>query len=199
MKKAAMFLPLLVVLPLSANTWEAGVFIGQQSFRSQNVTLGGNTFSGDVDNKVTYGFRVGRSVLDFGPALLEVTAGFQPESRANATIRINGAPFGTGEYKTQHFSIGAMANLKAFVALGAGVEYRFEKLDTGSASTTYARPWIRVNAGIAIPSPVVKPFVGVEAAVPVTSKSVDATSPEEDQIKALAPKFQIGLYAGIRF
>jgi hypothetical protein len=97
-----------------------------------------------------------------------------------------------------------MFNFKAVVAVGAGFEYRSESLavsGSGSTnvSTTYGRPWARLNVGYAIPSPVVKPFIGVEVAAPLTSKSYDANGSPEDSLKMIAPKLQLGLYAGIRF
>lgn len=209
MKKAIALLPLLAVLPLSANTWEAGLFLGQQSYKSQSVSSGTTSISVDGDSKFAYGIRLGRSIVDLGPALITITAGFQPECKTTFKATMTGAPayqVGTAaasstspDYKTQHFSVGAMANFKAFIAVGAGLEYGFEKLEMDGTSTNYARPWVRVNAGIAIPSPVVKPFIGVEAAIPVTSKSLEMNSSEEDFLKAMAPKFQIGIYAGIRF
>jgi hypothetical protein len=58
---------------------------------------------------------------------------------------------------------------------------------------------LRANAGYAFPSPVVKPFVGLEVALPLTSKSFDRAATDEENMKAFAPKLQIGLYAGIRF
>ncbi|HJV21404.1 MAG TPA: hypothetical protein VJ570_01855, partial [Holophagaceae bacterium] len=106
------------------------------------------------------------------------------------------------EYSQKHWSVGAMFNFKAMVAFGAGLEYRSESLDitgTGGAfSTTYGRPWARANVGFAFPTPIVKPFVGLEVAAPLSSKSNETGSPE-DVAKSLAPKMQIGLYGGIRF
>ena len=43
-----------------------------------------------------------------------------------------------------------------------------------------------MNAGYAFPTPLVKPFIGLEVAVPLTDKD-------------LGPKLQIGVYGGIRF
>lgn len=68
-----------------------------------------------------------------------------------------------------------------------------------STSTNYARPWLRLNLGMAIPTPGVKPFFGVEGDLALVSKSVDINSSNEDMLKGLAPKSQIGVYAGIRF
>lgn len=46
-----------------------------------------------------------------------------------------------------------------------------------------------------------KPFVGLEVAVALASKSVGAAGPatDEEALKGLAPKLQIGLYAGVWF
>jgi hypothetical protein len=128
-----------------------------------------------------------------------VTAGFQPKTES--TIEVNGASFGD-KFQHQHVSVGAMFNFKAMVAFGAGLEYRLEKLNgtnSGLSDTSYNRPWLRANAGYAFPSPVVKPFVGLEVALPLTSKSFDRAATDEENMKAFAPKLQIGLYAGIRF
>ncbi|HJW72484.1 MAG TPA: hypothetical protein VJ486_06465 [Geothrix sp.] len=190
MKK--ILLPLLLVAaPLGAQSFEAGVFIGQQTYKEFNY-LG---FTAKPDSKTVASARLGYSIVDLGPALFQITAGFQPESKANIT---NNAGV-TGELKQSHWSVGAMFNFKAVVAFGAGVEYRSEKLDDGAGtSTTYGRPWARVNAGLAFPTPLVKPFIGLEVAAPLSSKSNDVASPE-DGLKSMAPKMQIGVYGGIRF
>jgi hypothetical protein len=46
---------------------------------------------------------------------------------------------------------------------------------------------------------VVKPFFGLEVAAPLTSKSYDRNASSVEFLKMLAPKLQVGLYAGIRF
>jgi len=224
-KKSILLLPLIAALPLSAGTWEAGVFVGQQVLKSGTATYAGTgTVSFEPDkNKTFVGVRLGRSIVDFGPVLLTVTAGYQPE--VTTTFKVDFTPVQTGaplapaaglvrpaaaatipvgastsDYKSSHYSVGAMLNFKAFVSVGAGIEYRFEKLDSDYyGSTNYARPWARVNAGISIPSPILKPFIGIEADFPLVSKSLDQNPATEDNVKAAAPKSQIGIYAGIRF
>lgn len=181
--------------PLSAQSWELGLFAGQQSYKSID-SIGG---SAQPKSKTVLGARVGYSLVDVGPALFQLTAGFQP--KAESAIEINGADLGD-KFQHQHASVGAMFNFKAGVAFGAGVEYRFEKLnvkDSGLSDTSYNRPWLRANVGYALPSPIVKPFIGLEVAVPLVSKSFSATASDEDNMKAFAPKLQIGLYGGIRF
>ena len=229
MKKIAVLLPLLAVLPLSAATWEAGVFLGQQSYHSDNsfATAINPSQGYKVDSKTEYGFRLGRSLVDFGPVNFELTAGYMAPVTSTFTQTI-GTTGATGTFKAQSYSVGAMFNLKAMFAVGAGIEYRFEKLDrtfaasytagetgtgalafNGDSSSNLARPWFRVNIGYALPTPIVKPFVGLEADFPLATKSVDGgltqnvgsivTIPNAVINKAIAPTAQIGIYAGLRF
>ncbi len=194
MKKLAL-IALVAGMPLAAQSWELGLFAGQQSYKSIDAF----GISAQPKSKTVLGARLGYSVVDLGPALFQVTAGFQPKTES--TIQVNGADFGE-KFQQQHTSVGAMFNFKAGVAFGVGMEYRMEKLNTvssGLSDTSYNRPWLRANAGYAFPSPVVKPFIGLEVAVPLTSKSFDAAASDEENMKAFAPKLQLGLYAGIRF
>lgn len=188
-----LFIPfLLVAAPLAAQSFEVGLFVGQQSHKSVN-DFGPEV---KVDSKTVVGLRAGYSIVDLGPALLQITAGYQPESKS--AIKVGG--FGVvNDYKQSHWSVGAMFNFKAVVAIGAGLEYRSEKLTADVDSTTYGRPWARVNAGLAFPSPLVKPFIGLEVAVPLVSKSFDVAASDSENLKSLAPKMQIGIYAGLRF
>lgn len=193
MKKLMLPLALVAAAPLAAQDVELGVFIGQQSFNS--VTVSGSKV--EVEKKTVAGARFGYSVFDLGPALFQVTAGYQPESKSS--VEVNGTTIPGSEYKHSHWSVGAMFNFKAFVAVGAGVEYRSEKLSDDTDSTTYGRPWARANIGVAFPTPFVKPFVGLEVAAPLTKKDYDAAGSAADALKAGAPKLQVGIYAGIRF
>lgn len=202
MKKAAWCLGFLLAAPLAAQSFELGVFAGQQSYKSYSLVADpANSVSVSIDSKTVYGARFGYSVVDFGPALFQLTAGYQPESTATgkSTIVLGGTPvYSQGDYKEGHWSVGAMFNFKALVAIGAGVEFRSESLKTDTDSTTYNRPWARFNVGYAFPTPLVKPFIGVEADFPLTSKS-NETGSTADMLKSLAPKAQIGVYGGIRF
>ena len=202
MKKTMLTFALLLGAPLAAQSWEAGVFLGQQQYQSPHGDLYGSTIQYSPENKTIYAVRLGYSVVDFGPALLQLTAGYQPESTTTMKLTVGGAPAAEGDLKQSYWSVGGMLNFKAVLALGIGLEYRSEDLSTVTRSTTYGRPWVRANAGYAIPSPIVKPFFGVEVAFPLTSKSSNLdvlnTSPE-DALKAVAPKSQFGIYAGIRF
>jgi hypothetical protein len=208
--RKSMLVLLCATAPLAAQNWELGLFAGQQSYKSTDVpsmSYKGLTLpagSLQPDSKVVYGARLGYSVVDMGPVLLQITGGFQPKSEA--TLKWGGVEVPDAKYTHEHTSIGAMFNFKARVAAGAGIEYRFEKVGWSDASESetfnYARPWFRANVGFSFPTLIVKPFLGLEVAMPLISKSIDVAStntPDEDVYKALAPKLQIGIYAGIRF
>jgi len=205
--KKAIALAWALGAPLAAQSFEVGLFLGQQQYPSIHTDVApGTTLRMETDDKTVVAARFGYTVVDLGPALFQLTVGYQPEAKATVKASLPGIPgVDVGKFKEDHWSAGAMFNFKAFVAVGAGLEFRSEKLtgDFGgsSDSTTYNRVWARVNVGFAIPSPLLKPFVGLEAAFPLTTKSsgVDPSASTADALKAMAPKSQFGLYAGIRF
>jgi len=185
-------------LPACAQDYEVGVFLGQNTYKSQ--TFLGTEFK--PDTKTVAAARLGFSIVDLGPALFQFTVGYQPKVKTE--FDANGAATGL-DYGHQYWSAGLMFNFKAFVAVGAGVEYRGEKLSMEgpglNESATYGRPWARVNVGFSFPTPLVKPFVGVEAAAPLSSTSASSTygTDVDNTLKAHAPSFQVGVYGGIRF
>ena len=199
MKKLPIILA-FAALPACAQDYELGVFLGQNTYKSVNGV--------SPDTKTVAAARLGFSVVDLGPALFEVTVGYQPKVKSD--FNVNGGSNSVASYGDEAWSAGVMFNFKAFVAVGAGVEYRGEKLSmegagTSNPSTTYGRPWARVNVGISFPTPLVKPFIGVEAAMPLTSTSAPASygfvsaNDTSNSLKANAPSFQVGVYGGIRF
>jgi len=198
LKKTALAM-LLVAVPLAAQNFEAGVFLGQQSYKS----VSSGSWETKVSSKTVAGVRFGYSIVDLGPALFQITAGYQPKVKSD--LEFNGIKEAGSYYSHEHTSVGAMFNFKAGVAFGAGVEYRFEKLGGESIGepteySSFSRPWVRANVGYAFPSPVVKPFLGLEVAVPLTSKSYSASETStKEALKWYAPKLQIGIYGGIRF
>jgi hypothetical protein len=179
MKK--LVLPLLLVTPLAAQSFELGLNVSRQSY-----TSGDSLARIEAEDKTVVAARLGYALVDFGPALFQVTAAYQP--KVETDLKPNGFLVPT-KLGNEYWAVGAMFNFKALIAVGAGVDYRFEKrtiTNVYSSSETYSRPWARVNAGYAFPTPIVKPFIGLEAAVPLTDKQ-------------LGPKLQLGVYGGIRF
>jgi hypothetical protein len=188
---------LATALPLSAQSWELGVFAGQQTYKS--ATEFGT--KAEPKSQTVFAARLGYSLVDLGPALFQLNAGFQPKTEA--TFEVAGVDSGM-KTQHQHVSLGAMFNFKAVFAVGVGLDYRFEKLNFTHATpaiddVSYSRPWLRANAGWAAPTPGVKPFIGLEVAVPLVSKSYELGGSQADQYRAFAPKLQVGLYGGLRF
>ena len=205
MKNTIIFLLIAGGTPLLAQSYEVGLFLGQQQYPSPHVDVApGSTLQMEADSKTVWGLRFGAAVFDLGPALLQLTAGFQPEAKSDLKGSLGGsAAVVVGDFKQQHWSVGAMATFKAVVAVGVGVELRSEKLSgtLGGTpdSTTYSRAWVRANAGYAIPSPLFKPFFGIEAAFPLTTTKLTLNASNAEGLKSLAAKSQFGVYAGIRF
>ena len=189
----------VVTLPACAQDFEVGVFLGQNTYKPQTIL--GTEFKPETKSVVAA--RLGFSIVDLGPALFQFTVGYQPKVKTG--FDANGVNTGY-DYGDQYWSAGLMFNFKSFVAVGAGIEYRGEKLSMEgpglNQSTTYGRPWARVNVGFSFPTPFVKPFVGVEAATPLSTTSVtdaEYLSNPDTALKSHAPNFQVGVYGGIRF
>jgi len=204
MKRLAFLLPVLAVLPLAAQDWEAGVFLGKQDYKAPS-----GSFAGDMvaytpeNNRPVTGLRLGHALVDLGPVLFQVTAGYQFKTTTKVTSSLDnnyqGNLANTSDFKSSSYSVGAMFNLHALVSVGAGVEYRFETYQYAGQTTNASRPWGRVNLGFDLPLPEIKPFAGLEVDYPLTSTTL-AFPPSGDNVpKALAPKGQVGLYAGLRF
>jgi len=198
---------LLAISPLSAQNFEVGLFAGQQTYKSPGYSFTNTTPSGSVsystESATVVAARFGYTVLGFGPASLQLTAAYQPKVSAQQTYT-NTATQTTEvvNSKAGYYAAGAMLRMRAPLDLGAGLEYRFEGANVRYGDSTYQRPWARLHAGFSIPAPVVKPFVVLEFAFPLTSTSLgagDATSNNDKLAKASGPKAQVGIYAGIRF
>lgn len=189
-----LILPLLLAAPLAAQSFEAGLHLSRQAYPSQSIPE-----SVQPQDKTVVAVRVGYALADLGPALFQVTAVYQPNAKTDMKVDGWTSPTKLGH---EYWGLGLMFHFKAVVALGAGLDYRSEKMsasDLNTVSATYGRPWARVSAGYAIPSPLVKPFIGLEVAVPLAKKDFSNTLSFQDQLKTYAPKSQVGIYAGLRF
>jgi hypothetical protein len=194
--KKLIALAALAAAPLAAQTFEVGLNVSRQIYAEPSAA-GINV---KEDAKTAVAARFGVALVDVGPVLFQATASYQPQTTTTATVSAPGFPFSvSGDYKSGYWGVGAALTFKAVVAVGVGLEYRSEKLEDSANSTTYGRPWFRANFGYAFPTPIVKPFIGLEVGVPLAKKDLNASASNEDFLKALAPKNQIGLYGGIRF
>lgn len=205
MKRFALVLPLLAVLPLAAQDWDVTVFEGRQSYRSasaQSANLGiSENFS--TPSKNITALRVGWSALDLELASLQVTAAYQTMTAASQTSYLfqnyPTIPYQTNAYKAGYTALGAMVRFKVFVDVALGLDFRFEQLSAQGFSTTYDRPWARATVGWAFPLAHVSPIIGAEAAYPLSSKTLQLLGDTGNTLQATAPKSQLGIYAGIRF
>lgn len=208
--KKAMFVLTLAALPLAAQSWEVGAFIGQQNydkFSYADVTLG--TVEAQPDRKTIGALRLGYQFLDAGSALLQVTAAYQFKASSEVTFKVPSAGIGSlgigVNLDHSATSLGVMVDFKTAVTLGAGLDYRWDKLEGTfqglSSSTTYGRPWARFNVGYVFSSSGLKPFLGIEAAMALSTKSIGMGGPSSDEeaLKGLAPKLQIGVYCSLKF
>jgi hypothetical protein len=203
MKKLFYVMPFLALIPLSAQTWEAGLYVVNQNFSTASIDVPGNEVKMVPDSKILYGARAGASILDLGPAMLQVTAAYQPET-STKVLRTTHTTLGTDlqdtlTFRSSNASVGAMFNFRTWASLGAGIECRFENYDLNGVKASYTRPWFRGTAGYTMPDPVLKPFIGLEVAFPLVSKSLDVNSSSDDRVRSLGPMLQVGIYGGVRF
>ncbi len=198
MRNKLLFLSILATLPLSAG--EFGLLLDKQFGKAQ--ALSGKSY--DAISPTGFGLRGGVDVLDLKVAALQLNATWH--NKTTGDLNVGSAKY--GELDNQYWAAGAMVNWKLLVNVGAGVEYRSEKLSWratpagalalgAGGDTTTGRPWAKVNIGFSIPTPVVSPFFVVELAAPLSKK--DSASAPKDLSEALAPQVQIGVYGGIRF
>jgi hypothetical protein len=195
MRKRLLLVPILAALPVFSA--EVGVLLDKQIGKAQVGTFAANQ-NYDAVSPTGFGIRGGFDVLDLKVAALQLNGTWH--NKTTGDLSYGGAKL--GELDNQYWAAGAMVNWKLLVNVGAGVEYRSEKLSfrpTGAAATdsTQGRPWARVNVGFSIPTPIVSPFFLFEVAAPLSKNS--ATSAQKDLTEALAPQVQIGIYGGIRF
>jgi len=204
MKKT--FVAGLVLLGMSSASLPAGELglIVDKQIGATQAALAGNSLTGshvgtyDAVSPTGVGVRLGYTLLNLEVLELGVVGTYHP--KVTDDLVLSGAHLGT--LSNQYESLGIQADWTLLLNLHAGLEYRAEKLtavinNVGSQSVTYYRPWMNAGVGLSLPLPIVKPFVRLEVAVPVTKES--STADSSTFIKAMAPSLQVSLYGGIRF
>jgi hypothetical protein len=195
-------LVLLGISSLPASAGEVGLMVDKQigtvqAVQAGNGLSGGMAGSFEAVSPTGVGVRLGYTLLNLEVLELGVIGTYHPSVHSNLVLP--GLP--TGTYTNQYAAIGIQADWTFLLNLHAGMEYRAEKLTASINNVTdsvdYYRPWMNAGIGLSLPLPVVKPFVRLEVAVPMTKQTGTTTS--TDLIKALAPSLQVSLYGGIRF
>ena len=202
-----MLLLLIAILPLSAQTWEVGIFAGDQSYRSttnEPTGLGYESFGLKTKANTVEALRVGYSIIDSWPTKLQITVASQPKTSTTQSSSLyldnpSGDNSQSYRYQSSFSAIGLMANFKLLGTVGLGLDYRFEHLSAQHIDTSINRPWVRANAGMAFPCSIVKPFISIELAMPLGYKHLNSYLMNENAIQAAAPIFQLGIYTGVRF
>lgn len=200
MNKIAAVLVLAALPCFAGDTpFEAGLLVDQVQFKK--ISEGGN-FAQPKD-QTGFGLRFGWDFAHAGATAFQLTTGYRFQGSGNYD-GVYG-PLGV-KYKNSYWELGAMAHWHLPMDLGLGLEYRSEKLDVdtgvmGSYSDTWGRGWVRGNAGWTFQTATtVKPFLGLDVAFPLSSKSFDpATATPSDLPRLNAPTSQVALYGGIRF
>lgn len=181
---------------MPAQAGEVGLLLDKQIGDSSLLGAG----KVDAVSPTGFGIRGAFTVLDLKVAELGIAATYHPEAKGD--FNIGGKKVGT--FSDQYVAIGAQVDWKLLVNVHAGLDLRQEKSkteDTGIAdsSTTYTRPWVKAGIGFSIPTPIVSPFVRLEAAYALQTYSLPSNPSKDDINKAMAPKYQIAVYGGIRF
>ena len=200
MRKRLLLVPVVAILPAAAG--ELGLLLDKQFGKAQTASGTFDKNKYDAVSPTGLGIRGGFDLLDLKVAALQLNATWHNKTTGDLAYGGNKV----GELDNQYWAAGAMVNWKLLVNVGAGVEYRTEKLTwrttnggllRGNGDTTQGRAWARVNVGFSIPTPVVSPFFALEVAAPLSKGNT--TSTPKDFADALAPQAQIGIYGGIRF
>jgi hypothetical protein len=196
MRRGILLVSMMAALPAMAG--EIGVLLDKQFGQAQTAAAF-STNKYDAVSPTGAGLRFGFDVVDLKVAALQLNATWHNKTTGDLTV--NGTKL--GELDNQYWAAGAMVNWKLLVNVGAGVEYRTEKLSwqatgpLGSGDTNQGRAWARVNVGFSIPTPVISPFFALEVAAPLSKSSTNNTP--KDFADTLAPQVQVGVYGGIRF
>jgi hypothetical protein len=190
----------LFPLALHASDLEVGLLLDKEVGKAQTLAAGsGGLGAGNYDavSPTGVGFRAGYTFLDLKVAGLGAAVTYRPKAQGDLV----GGGSTLGKYGNEYVAIGVQADWKFLVNLHAGLDYRSEKLTTtvGSTteSTTLGRPWVKAGFGFSAPTPLVKPFVRLEVAAPLSTSSKGDSA--DELRKAMAPSFQVALYGGIRF
>jgi len=208
------------MLPLAASGLEATLSVGQQGYSSGSSTVPAPILwdiGYKADTSTFVNIRLGYDVLSNATGRLTVSLAHQPEG--SATLHVD-STYGSvvsslsSTYKHGYTALGVLWTFKKAVEFGVGLDYRMETMSfdaasnvvggsgfsmTGGSSST-SRPWARLNIAKAFPVSGNTFVAGAEAAFALASApSLTESSSPDDAAKALAPKYQVGVYVGFRF
>lgn len=179
-------------LPVGAQTFDAQVFLGRQSYNNFNRS----GVEAEPVSKTVAAFRF--EVGCFGTHQLVFSAALQPKVKTRVDLAVGGTPMGSGDLAHESFNLGVGYRFEGPVRVAVAVDLRGDKLSDGETSTHYTRPWLRAQLGWSPRGHGLRPVVGGELAIPLHTTNDDVASAEA-VLKSLAPRVQAGLYLGVRF
>ncbi|WP_085315882.1 hypothetical protein [Derxia lacustris] len=182
---------------LPAGAHEIGVLFDQQGGRSQDSS----TTSVDMVKPRGKAIRGAYTLLDLAVTEVAITGTWH--DKADDDI-VSAPPSGYTRGSFSYVALGAQVDWKLLLNVNAGLEMRREKVTLdrsggGSEDQSFTRPWARLGLGWSLPLPVVSPFVRLEAGYALTHDSLPANASASDFAKAIAPRYQVGVYGGVRF
>lgn len=185
------------LLAAHASASEVGVLFDRQFGVAQSATLRPGTSRWDAVKPSGFAVRGSLELVDIPFFELGLTAAYHGKSESDLVAE--GKTL--GKYGHEYAALGVQVEWRLLVNLYAGAELRQERLSTTLdglwETTTYARPWIRGGIGFSIPAPIVQPFVRLEVAY--AARKASGAENWDAFRKAMAPEYQVGVYAGIRF
>ncbi|MBP1772004.1 MAG: hypothetical protein H6P99_1167 [Holophagaceae bacterium] len=153
-----------------------------------------------------FAIRGAYTVMDLWAAEFSVSATYHSKVTGDFIVDVYPyPPQKFGKYDFEYVALGGQLEWKRLVDVQAGLDVRRERLRSDLAeglitgTTIQTRPWASAGVGYSFPSPGLTPFVRLEAAYALTHHSLGSAWSEADRRRAMAPRYQVGIYAGVRF
>lgn len=202
----ALILTALPATPSLAS--EVGILFNKQVGRTLNLT-GSSGIPTEQRSTSTKGFAIrgAYTLTDLWAAKLAVTATYHPESKDDYIHDYleSRASHKFGTYGTQYSALGAQLDWNLIADLHAGLDIRRERLTSdlgGSPSqgtTIITRPWVSAGMGYTFSAPILSPFVRLEIAYALKEDNLGSSWSSDDLRRAMAPRYEVGIYGGVRF
>lgn len=187
---------------------EFGLLVDKQIGRSNDLGYG---FAGGLDRQEAarlqgFGLRGAYTLGQVWGADFALHATYHPKAKADFIQDLSGHPPQTfGKYTVEYVALGGQLDWKWLGDVHAGLDVRREQLDYeprgggSSPAVVITRPWVSAGIGWSFPAPA-RPFVRLEGAYALRQYDLTWNNWDfNDLLRAMAPRYQIGLYAGIHF
>ena len=233
MKTLTVLAAAMLVAPLAAQLPDRGgqgrIMLFGEFMRPREVIIGNPTptteLKDQAENQIGLGFRLMGEVPRLNNWYYELGGKLESSSKFAITpSAANNYTNTTGlKYKYSYWmaGFGYMWDLSPGLNLGAHLEVRGEALNAsgdfytgGTASnpgpaqhvdhsTTYVRPWFRLNMDYAFKAAGTSPFIGLDASLAMLKgtqdKGLAPTQWNDNSVKSMAPQATFSVYLGMRF